>query len=211
MNKKILIFGGGKLSRVFLKDIGKNDFIIGVDRGAYWLIQNNIIPDLALGDFDSVTKKELSIIQKKSTEVRSFPKEKNWTDMELAIKEAIQMSPREVIIYGGIGSRLDHTFGTFHLLDILLEAGVAHALKNERNLISLIGIGRTILVKGGEKYVSILPHSQKISVSLEGFLYNLSKTDVYQGSTMGISNEIIGQSAVIKIFSGKAWVIRSRD
>lgn len=211
MNKRVIIFGNGKLSTKFLRLIKPGDYIVGVDRAAYWLLQQGRTPDVAIGDFDSTTQKEFTILQKKVKHVKKFSSEKDWTDMELAIVHAIKQKPAEVVIAGGIGSRLDHSIATWHLLGALLAAQIPHTLVNETNRVRLVGRGRTMLQRGEHKYVSILSFTNFISLKLSGFRYEVPKTKLIRGTTRGVSNEIVKGQAVIEIFAGKAWVIESND
>lgn len=212
MKKRVIIVGNGKVTKAELPRINANDYVIGVDRAAYWLIQAGRTPNAAIGDFDSVTRAELATIRQAVKTIRTYNTRKDWTDMELAVRYAVSLKPSEVIIVGGMGSRMDHTIATWHLLDLLLIAKIPHILLNETNSVRLIGIGRTILVSGGGyKYVSVLPYSDSISLSLSGFRYELPKTKLIRGTTRGISNELSGRKAIIRIFEGKAWVIESND
>lgn len=212
MKKRIIIVGNGTLQDTALKDIQTADYVMGVDRGAYRLIQRGRVPDLAIGDFDSISKQELSIIMSSSKEVKKFPIHKDWTDMELAIREAILHQPSEVVIFGGTGTRLDHTVATWQALDMLLTAKIPHVLLDETNRVRLVGIGRTILINRGEhKYISILPYSGAVTLTLSGFRYDLPKTTLKCGTTRGVSNEIAGRQGVITLLAGKAWVIESND
>jgi thiamine pyrophosphokinase len=212
MNKRIVIVGNGTLSKKCLTVIQQQDYVIGVDKAAYWLIREGRRPDIAIGDFDSVTRQELVQIKKYFPFVRRFPKHKDQTDMELAIRYAIGKRPTEVLVFGGAGSRLDHTMATWYLLDLLWEAHIPHILVDEKNRVRLVGRGRTILDSGGEyKYISILPYTKTVTLALSGFRYNAPKTTVMRGTTRGISNEIAGRQAEITIFSGKAWIVESND
>ena len=65
---RTLIFSGGNLGSWALKKIAPGDFLLGVDRGAYFLIENGISPDMAIGDFDSVTHSQLARIKEESKE-----------------------------------------------------------------------------------------------------------------------------------------------
>lgn len=204
MKKKIFIFGSGKLHKKFLREIQKDDYVIGVDRAAYWLIRQGRVPDIAIGDFDSTTKKELKLIKKSIRSVKQYPGEKDRTDMELAIRYAASLAPSEVFIFGATGTRLDHMLATLHLLD-------KHILIDNKNRIRLIGRGKTIIEKASYRYISVLPYTKSITVSLTGFKYNLAKKKVQKGSSLGISNELTGDKGTIHVFSGTAWVIESND
>jgi len=208
---RIVIFTNGKLSKAFLRDIRDDDYVIGVDRAAYWLIQHGITPHAAVGDFDSVTAEELVLIRKKSGKLIRYPAEKDATDTELAVHTAIRREPEEVIIFGGVGSRLDHVLGNIHLLEILHIRGIDAYLRDERNEIFLLSSRRTIKYSSRYRYVSLLPYTGSVTVSLRGFKYPLVRAVLRRGSTRGISNEMTGKEASIRVHEGIVVVIRSKD
>jgi thiamine pyrophosphokinase len=182
--------------------------VIGVDRAAYWLIIHNVIPDAAIGDFDSVNGKEKSIIQKKVKIINTFSPDKDFTDTELALSYAMKQKPYSIIIYGGSGTRIDHTLGTIQLLTRCQKRGIPALFRDQTNEVREIGRGRTILEKRvGCRYVSVIPVSDSISVSLTGFKYKI----IHRGQTIGISNEISGCWAEITLHRGIALIVQSRD
>ncbi len=206
--KTIAIVGAGKFSKQLLSEIIKCDYIIGVDRGAYWLITNGVTPNIAIGDFDSVNAREFQMIENKVKRVKKHPKKKDFTDMELAVNHAMTLLPKEVVLYGGIGKRLDHTIGNIHLLEILHEKGVIRDRNNEVRVVS----GQLVLKKESHyRYVSVLPITETIEVILKGFVYDVSRALIHRGQTIGISNEIKGVRATIEVHHGRALVIQSGD
>lgn len=207
-SEKVAIVGGGRLSKKFLPEIIKSDYIIGVDRGAYWLVTNGVIPTIAIGDFDSVSAEEFQLIKRNVTCIKEHPKQKDATDMELAVDHAISIRPKEVVIYGAVGSRLDHTMGNIHLLERLGDIGVIRDANNEVRLVS----GKLVLSKKSHyPYVSLLPITETIEVTLSGFFYDGTRAVILRGQTLGVSNEIRTEKATIEVHRGKALVMRSRD
>lgn len=212
MSKHIVIVGNGRLSKEYMPLILRSDLLIGVDRAAFWTIQHGKIPDVALGDFDSSSKEEVEVMKRKIKDIRVFPANKDWTDMELAVHVAIKLKPSKVSIVGGIGTRLDHTVGTIQLLEKLLDASIPHSLYDEHNMLQLIGRGRTILTKRGEdRYVSVIPITSTIQLSLSHFKYNITKKIIHRGQTISISNEFVEPTGRIYMHRGKALVIQCRD
>lgn len=187
------------------------DYTIGVDRGAWWLLKHNITPDIAIGDFDSVTTSEFQLIQKKAKRIDKYPKKKDFTDMELAIEQAITLRPKEVVIYGAVGSRLDHTMGNIFLLERLNEAGIAGVIRDINNEVRIVSNRITVRNEIRYPYISLLPITETIKVSLKGFVYDVSRVSIRRGQTLGISNEIYGDQASIEVHEGKVLVIQSRD
>ncbi len=208
---RLVIVANGNLDKTFLSEIRKVDYIIGVDRGAYWLIVNGIIPDIAIGDFDSVSANEFQIIKQKIKQVEKYPKEKDFSDTELAVKHAISLHPKEVVIYGAIGSRFDHTMANVYLLEKFFNAGIKGIIRDKYNEIMLIS-SRTILNRGeGHMYISILPLTDNVEITLTGFAYDVSRVRIHRGQTRGVSNEIQTKQAIIELYHGTALLIKSRD
>jgi thiamine pyrophosphokinase len=218
MKKSIIIVANGNLDVWIIKQIHKGDFVIGVDRAAYWLINHGVIPDVAIGDFDSTNEKERSVIQKKVKVFKQYSAQKDFTDTELALVYAVKQKPSSVIIFGGSGTRVDHMLGTIHLLERCQKLGIPAVFRDQTNEVSIIGRGRTILIgRVGYRYASVIPVSDSISVSLVGFKYNITRKTIRRGQTIGISNEITGRpdcagrQAEITLHRGIALIIQSRD
>lgn len=208
---KISIVAGGLNGKQFLPDIAQGDMVIGVDRGALWLIQKGITPHVALGDFDSVSGRELSRIRKRVGKVRLYPKKKDATDLELAVDEAIRYKPSEVRIYGALGDRFDHSLAAISLLLKLSSHNICGYIVDKFNRIQIVR--RELILQPSQifHYVSLFPVGGKVTVTLRGFAYNLRRHVIIRDSTLTISNEIIGRSATINVHRGKLLVILSRD
>lgn len=185
---------------MFLREIRTGDYIIAVDRAAYWLLSHHVTPDIAVGDFDSASHEEFRLIKKFIKVIKQYPSIKDKTDMELALSYA----RGQTFIYGWSGTRLDHTLATLHMMK-------HHILIDENNRIRLIGLGKTVIEKASYRYISVLPYTKSITLSLTGFTYNLTRKILTKGSSVGVSNEIIGKEGVLHVFSGKAWLIESND
>ena len=212
MTTHVCIVANGRLSNDFVGEMRKNDVVIGVDRAAYWLITHGIIPDVAIGDFDSVTESELAVINQKVKIVKRYKSEKDFTDTELALRYAFGLHPTSIIFFGGSGSRLDHTMGTLQLLEQSKKRGILAVFCDEHNEVMLQGRGRTILKKReGYRYVSVVPITHTIQISLSKLKYNVTNKVIYRGQTIGISNEFVGKEAEITLLRGKALIIQSRD
>lgn len=114
--KTLHIMVGGPESE--LPDISKYDKTIpwiGVDRGAVRLTERGIIPIIAMGDFDSLSKAELAHL-KTMTEVTEFPAEKDETDTEIGLQWALTEQPDLIRIFGATGGRLDHLLANIMML-----------------------------------------------------------------------------------------------
>ena len=212
MKQHIAIVASGALDNSFLPKIRKSDVTIGVDGGAYWLLTHGIVPDVAIGDFDSVTKSELGQIKKSGANIiQELPHPKYVTDLELAVEHAIGLKSKEVWIFGAIGTRFDHTHAGIQVLLKLSSHNVCGYLVDRNNEIQIVRRELTLKPSKVFPYVSIFPVGEKATVTLTGFRYNISQKVFVRGSTLGVSNEIVALSARIIVHSGTVLLICSRD
>jgi thiamine pyrophosphokinase len=209
--KRIFIFANGLLHAEFLKDIIPSDMIIGVDKAAYWLIKKHVQVSIAIGDFDSVTEKELDIIKKNIPHIRSYPPQKDFTDLHLAFEYALEQNPKEIIMYGALGTRMDHSLASLFLLKKALMKKVPTKIIDTENELFLLESQCKIEKTRQYPYLSLLPFTDEIIVSIQGCAYDLIKRKIVQGESIGVSNEIKKSEAYIHVHQGIALVIRSRD
>ncbi|MCT4544227.1 MAG: thiamine diphosphokinase [Vallitalea sp.] len=212
---RTLIITGGSLDLDYLRDFlkqNKYDYIIGVDKGVEYLYNISVLPDLMIGDFDSINQeviKELS--NNTNIKLKRFIAEKNETDTHLAILEAVKMGSKHIDIFGGIGSRIDHTLANIHILLIPLKEGIKCRIINRNNVITLLNTNIK-LKRDSYKYISLIPFTNNVSgITTSGLKYELNEYTMEQGLSIGISNELIGDEATISIRDGVLIIIKSRD
>lgn len=211
--KGILVGSGNYFDHEkFLLEIKDADTLIAVDGGMEYYLNLDIMPDILIGDLDSISKNTTKKLEnKEGLLVKKHPVEKDSTDMELALDYLIERNYSEILIFGGTGLRLDHTLANIYLLSKLKENNIHGRIIDKNNTIIMIENEYEIEKEAG-KYVSILPVSQETSrISLEGFKYELDGYDMKFGSTIGISNEIVQDKAYIKIENGRVIVFISND
>lgn len=190
------------------------DCWIGADRGALHIVEQGMTVDLALGDFDSVTTAEKERIKMNTKQFHTYPAEKNETDLELAVNEALKRQANELYFFGVSGARLDHGLINIQLLYPLLKQKVPAMIIDGWNMITLKAAGKyTINRHESFPYVSFVPFSEKVTgITLgEGFKYHLRNETITWGSTLCISNELSQQQATYEFTSGYVLVIQSKD
>lgn len=210
--KRAVIFSGGTLGPWALSEILEEDLLIGVDRGALFLIQNGLGPHISLGDFDSTTPEEVELIRQGSEQFQDWdPVDKDWTDTELALNWALQQNPREILIIGALGTRFDHTLANVHLLVKAHRHNIQCSIIDKHNKITLIETYGQIQ-RNRYTYVSLLPLSTKATgVTLEGFQYPLHNATFSLGETIGVSNVLIADTGHIHVATGQLLCIQSID
>jgi thiamine pyrophosphokinase len=210
--KRVFIFAGGNIDEHLLEEICEDDFIIGADRGALFLVEHDIEPNLAIGDFDSVTEQELQKIKAHSIEMMTCDAiNKDLTDTELAYELAVEKQPKEIILVGATGTRLDQTLANIQMMSKGLQHQIKTYIVDKNNYITLIGSSCTVEERGFS-YVSLLPLTPQVTgVTLEGFMYPLNQATLKMGHSLGVSNKLIGQSGTVHIDSGLLLIIQSKD
>ncbi len=207
----LIITGGRPVSEGLLrKQFEESEYVIAADGGINALMKYHLTPDLIVGDFDSAPKLEW-VKTYSEIPVVTFPKEKDCTDTELAILEAFKLPQETICIVGGIGSRMDHTLANMMLLQRIERAGKKGFIIDDHNQISVIETGSCIIQKKDWHFLSLVPLSEMLIVSMKGFKYPLDRASVDQISTVTISNEFIAQEGEIEIHSGRAFLMLTRD
>jgi thiamine pyrophosphokinase len=207
----IIICGGIIEDYTYFKRFLENaDYVICADGGARHVKMLNVVPDVLLGDFDSISGSDYDFL-KQRTNVETYPVEKNETDSEIAVELALKKGYRNIIILGGTGGRLDHTVANMLLLKRIHDAGAEGMLVNEKNQVYYVTSAITLEREEGFK-VSLIPLGQKAcGITTGGLYYPLSGEDIESGSTRGISNEFIADTAEITVEKGALLVIKSKD
>ena len=209
----VLIISGGSFDKNFLHNFIKNrkyDYVIAVDRGLCYAGKLGIVPDLIVGDFDSADKSLLDSFDQSI--VRLFNSEKDDTDTEIAIREAVKHKS-DIDIVCATGGRIDHLLGNIHILKIALDEGINARIIDRGNVIFLKNSDFK-LVNGdwNGKYVSLIPFDGEVNgIKLKGFKYPLDGYDLKPGITKCISNEIVKDNAYVEIKSGCLIVVISLD
>lgn len=114
--KTILILNGDLPSLKSIKEYCKpEDYIICADGGANGIVKSGIVPNIILGDLDSITPATLNYFKKKSVEIRKIS-EQDSTDFEKSLFYILEHNLDNVIVFGAVSSRPDHTLNNFSIM-----------------------------------------------------------------------------------------------
>ena len=206
--KKVLIAGSGRENSndFYLKISRDFDFIIGVDRGAEVLLDAGVKPDIAIGDFDSVT--DLSYIEGSGIRILKFPVEKDKSDTELAIEFALGKGFDVFVMTSMLGRRTDHLLFNISLLVNLYRKGKDCTIIEEHEEIHLLESERkTFHVRSGD-IVSLFPIDKIIyGVLTEGLKYELQGKNLVSSSTLSLSNVALKNDVSISVKKGIVLVL----
>lgn len=189
------------------------DLWIGADKGNLYLMRSGLAIQCAVGDFDSVSSVELEQIKNRAAEIYKMPREKDETDLELALRKAFEMRPKTILMFGVTAGRKDHEIINIQLLYRILEAGCIGKIIDRQNEIQLTSPGTyKVLHDPHYPYVSFIPFTERVDgISLEGFYYPLKDANISWGSTLCISNKLTSESGTFSYRRGILLLIKSRD
>ena len=207
---KAFIYTGGVISKDGILDRPTGDDItIAADSGIKNAALLGVTVQFAVGDFDSFPEAEIP----KNTEIITVPKEKDFTDTELAINTALAKGANEIVIIGGLDGRLDHTLTNIILLEDLAKHGVHVTITNGMNRIRYIESTSTLIPRSHFKYLSIVPRSPVLKgLTILGCKYSLEKKTIKNTATgFTISNEILHNCAFIAVKKGAILIVESSD
>ena len=132
---KIAILTNGSISNYeFYKlKLKAYDLIICADGGLAHAYKMDIIPHVALGDFDSTSVEIVDYYRLKGCQIIEYSTIKDETDTEIALNYALDQNPERVDILAGLGSRFDHSLANVHLLKKGLEQKIPSRIITENN------------------------------------------------------------------------------
>ena len=217
---RIIIFANGELpdhtkARSLLRP---GDRVICADGGTRHAQTLGIRPDIIIGDLDSAENALVQEFNRDGVDIEIYPRDKNETDLELAIHHAIELKPKEIVIVAALGGRLDQTLANITLLtdirlaaprsesepafDVRLDDGVEEILLC-RNRAEVHG-------RNGD-LVSLIPWQGAVAgIQTTGLKWTLQRETLYPDKTRGISNEMTGNTAAVSIESGQLLVVHRR-
>lgn len=212
---KVIVVAGGSISSTFLQNhIKDNEMVIAADAGVNSLLDAGIIPQVAIGDFDTTGTQFFEGWQAIGMKVIQLPKEKDVTDTHAALEYALRYQPTEIYLYGAFGGpRMDHTLANITLLEWLDAHKVKGYIQDETNRMQLIhGPAQIDLYQSKFDYISLLPLSDRLTgVTTTGLAYPLHEAMLARGDSLGISNTMAEETASIYVKQGLGLVIESRD
>lgn len=184
------------------------DFLICADGGANSAVLSGRIPDLLIGDLDSILTKNLKLCEKMGCVIERYPCQKDETDLELALSKAEEradfVGEREIWLYGATGKRIDHFLGNLGLMLACARRGFRIRLvDSEHEIWVLQGRDEIRGLQGQE--ISLIALSDRAVVTTEGLYYPLEHGVLLQESPRGISNVFLGEKAVVEVHEG--WVM----
>jgi len=193
---KALIVGNRPLGSEII-ELAKDKLVVAADAGADRLLKYNIIPDIVIGDLDSISDKASTKLEEWIVSNKNIQK----TDLEKAVDYAFEKGATKIQIVGWSGGRIDHT-----LAALGLAFNPKISLIDEQFTVETVIGSKTI--RGSESTLFSLMAMPEARVSVTGARWELQHEKLKMGGR-GIHNEI-GSSGEVNIdcHSGNLLVIQ---
>ena len=210
---KCVVIGAGDLT-VGSINVGEDDLVIAVDGGLNYCSVLEVEPDLILGDFDSVGEEQkmaLLELQKQIPDrVIALKPEKDDTDMLAALKMGLEFGYTSFQIYAATGGRLEHTIANIQCLLYLKNRDAVGYIMDGNGMIFVMQNEEVKLRNTLEGYLSMFSLGKTASgVTIKGMKYELDNYTLTNDFPIGISNEFIGEEALIRVVDGEVVCILS--
>jgi thiamine pyrophosphokinase len=175
------------------------DFVIAADGGYAYLERSGIVPNLVVGDFDSLPAPPPG----SANTIIVLPQEKDDTDMVAALREGWNRGFRIFHIYGGTGGRLDHTLANIQCVADLACRGGRGYLHDRDTVITAIRNTSIAFPANTHGTVSVFSHSEvSTGVYERGLKYPLTDATLRNTYPIGVSNEFTGAPSSISVVTG---------
>lgn len=207
--KRAVIFFNGDLSDVSRAKthIKQTDVIIAADGGTEFVLKLGLMPHVIIGDNDSLSRQ----IKMKPADIEwvTFQQEKDATDSELALNYAVEKGFKQLVVFGLLGSRIDHFLSNIFALSFLDKKDISVMLIEGNQEIQVIHDSVTLKGNPGD-IVSLLPLKGDVTgVSTKNLQYSLNKEKLHFSYSRGVSNVMTKKTAMVSLEKGLLLVIHT--
>lgn len=191
------IIAAGDCEKICIQK-NENDIIIAADGGLKYCERDGIIPDIVLGDFDS-----LGFVPE-TDNVLVLPVEKDDTDTSFAVKHAMEKGYNTFVIFGGTGGkRGDHTYANIALLAYISKCGCTGFLDCGDYCITSVTDSLISFPEYMKGDISVFSFDNEAKgVRETGLYYSFDNEDIKNSDIKGVSNSFTGQKSTVSVREG---------
>jgi thiamine pyrophosphokinase len=202
----ILLNGAPDPPDLLRRIAGAADLVVAADGGALYAMDAGVIPDLIVGDMDSLGEERE--FEERGVLLERHPARKDKMDGHLAVLAVRDRGATAVDLLCAAGGRFSALFAVPHILLASERMGLRATMVASWGRAFVIERGSRIVEGHPQDSVSVFPFTGPATrVTLEGFGYPLEEAGLEAGDTLGFHNELIGSAGRVSVGSGALLVI----
>ncbi len=184
---------------------------VAADGGALPLMRLGLLPHVVIGDMDSLDVAALDVLAASGTELRRFRRDKDETDLELALLYAAEQAAQTIDIIGALGGRWDHTLANVALLALPELRGRQVRMLAPGQTLMLVPGALDIAGKVGDT-VSLIPLAGPVhGVTTRGLQYPLQDATLSFERARGVSNVLLEPPGRVEVRDGLLLLVHHDD
>ncbi len=184
------------------------DLVVAADGGARYALDAGVVPDLIVGDMDSLGEDLAREIESRGATLERHRVRKDKMDGHLAVLAARERGATVADLMCAVGGRSGALYAVPHILLAAERIGIRSTVVADWGRMFVIEAGSLTVEGGPQDSVSIFPLSGPATgVTLEGMGYPLQDARLEPGDTLGFHNELIGREARVSVKEGALLVI----
>jgi thiamine pyrophosphokinase len=188
---------------------GRTDLVVAADGGARYALEAGVVPDLVVGDMDSLGEDLAREVESRGASLERHPVRKNKMDGHLAVLAARERGATAADLLCALGGRLGALFAVTHILLAAERIGLHSTVIADRGRMFVVEAGSRKVEGASQDSISIFPLSGPAAgVTLEGMEYPLENATLEPGDTLGFHNELVGNEARISVGNGALLVVQ---
>jgi thiamine pyrophosphokinase len=212
---RIIIIANGDLTdpAKARRRIRPGDRVICADGGAHHAHAMGLTPDVVVGDLDSLDPGLRTELEAAGARFEVHPTRKDETDLELALRFAIDEGADEIEVLAMLGGRLDQSMANLLLLARPEFASVWVQFTEGTQTVWAARGGQQTEIKGSNgDLLSLVPLTPLVTgVTLEGVEWPLHAATLQLGSTLTISNTLTAPIARLSLQEGLVLVVHQTN
>jgi thiamine pyrophosphokinase len=190
--------------------ITPTDRIFAADGGTRNALSVGVIPHVVIGDLDSLAEADRVELERAGVPLIVYPTHKDYTDLELALRYALEHGATEIVIFSALGGRWDQSLANLMLLSLPELAHVTTRIVDRAVSIEVIHDRATITGRVGDTLSLIALKGDAHHVTIEGCEYPLNDATLPFGATLGISNVLTHDIVKITVKQGQILAVHTR-
>jgi thiamine pyrophosphokinase len=191
---------------------GRADLVVAADGGARCALDAGVVPDLVVGDMDSLGEAGVREVEERGALLERHPLRKDKMDGHLAIIAAAERGATDVDLLCATGGSVSSFFAIPHILLAAERMGLRATMVAGWGQAFVLEAGSGMVSGDPRDSVSVFPFTGPATgVTLEGFSYPLEDARLEIGDTLGFHNELLDRVGRVSVEEGVLLVIHETE